>query len=90
MTPTVVRLGKPSKRTFNQNERTYHFDITRCPEKGCYYAVDKKTGKEVNHVHKHLLHCEVIAKLTPMFVDMKYCELTTLDIPEQKKKYGYE
>jgi hypothetical protein len=58
-------------------------------EKGCSIKQNKTTGKEEHHVTHHMIHCDCIEKLTPLFVDIRYGELTTLDIPEQKKKYGY-
>lgn len=67
----------------------FEIDKDTLDEKGCYFDKDKKTGREVHHVQKHMIHCACITKMTPLFNDMKYGGLTTLDIPDQRKKYGY-
>lgn len=67
----------------------FEIDKDTLTEKGCNFVANKETGVEEYHETTHLIHHACIAKMTPLFNDIKYGGLTPLDIPAQKKKYGY-
>jgi hypothetical protein len=60
----------------------FNIDRNTLNEKACY----EKDG--VIHETKQLVHHSAIVKVTPLYEDIRYGGLTTVDVPAQKLKYG--
>jgi hypothetical protein len=88
---TVDITSKPKKRL------TMYMDVVRESNQFYFgYEVDPKTldaigskfkGK-VLHETQHLIAKAAVVRVTPMYEDMKYCDLTEMTPEQQRAKYG--
>ena len=72
-----------------------YFRVKSVKPDGTYFgwAIDPKTFEEIGCTAEketyHLIHHAAIKSVEPIYQDIKYGGITKLDVPAQKKKYGY-
>lgn len=75
--------------------RRVYFRVKNILADGSYFGweIDPQTlaekGCTASKTTLHLIHHACIVKARPLYEDIKYGNLTTVSIEEQKRKYGY-